>query len=185
MPVDVEHLTIIPMDAPTPPTTPLGPMKRARAKAINDKVNSLLYELPLSMHETWLLPKSDLLCMIKYQEDPPKDAHEDVQVPSSRMKRTNGRSQAHLLGPGYPSTTPDIRPLELHPPQPLSCQDATGPGHPILAEVSDIRPPARKSGHPRTREQHGQLHQPGHPASTAWTSGPSRTPGHPTPVCAQ
>ena len=54
---DAEHPTIIPMDAPTPPTTPLGPMKRARAKAIEDKVNSLLSELPLSMRETWLLPK--------------------------------------------------------------------------------------------------------------------------------
>ena len=39
------------MDAPTPPTTPLGLMTRARAKAIEDKVNSLLSKLPLSMYE--------------------------------------------------------------------------------------------------------------------------------------
>ena len=47
---DAEHPKIIPMDTPTSPTTPLGPMTRARAKAIEDKVNSLLSELPLPMH---------------------------------------------------------------------------------------------------------------------------------------
>ena len=49
---DAEHPKVIPMDLPTSPTTPLGPMTRARAKAIEDKVNSLLSELPLYMHET-------------------------------------------------------------------------------------------------------------------------------------
>ena len=68
---DTEHPKVIPMDLPTSPTAPIGPMTRARAKTIEDKVNSLLSELPLSMHETWLLPKSELLCMIRYQEDPP------------------------------------------------------------------------------------------------------------------
>ena len=66
---DVEHPTIIPMDASTPPTTPLGPMTRARAKAIEDKVNSLLSELPLSTHETWLLPQTETLCVIRYLEE--------------------------------------------------------------------------------------------------------------------
>ena len=78
---DAEHPMIIPMDTPTPPTTPLGPMTRARAKAIEDKVNSHLSELPLFMHETWLLPQAEVLCMMRYQEGPPEDAHEDVQVP--------------------------------------------------------------------------------------------------------
>ena len=44
---DAEHPKVIPMDLPTSPTTPLGPMTRARAKAIEHKVNSLLFELPL------------------------------------------------------------------------------------------------------------------------------------------
>ena len=47
---DAEHPNIIPMDLPTSPTTPLGPMTRARAKAIEDKVNSLLSKLPLSTY---------------------------------------------------------------------------------------------------------------------------------------
>ena len=82
---DAEHPKIIPMDAPTPPMTPLGPMTRARAKAIEDKVNSLLSELPLSMNETWLLPKSEVLCMIRHQEGPPEDAHEENQPKDSRI----------------------------------------------------------------------------------------------------
>ena len=53
------------MDVPTSPSTPLGPMTRARAKAIEDKVNSLLSELSLPTHETWLLPHSETLCVIK------------------------------------------------------------------------------------------------------------------------
>ena len=84
------------MDAPTPPMTPLGPMTRARAKAIEDKVNSLLSELPLYMHETWLLPKSEVLCMIRYQEGPPEDAREDVQAAKS-MDEQNQRKRASSL----------------------------------------------------------------------------------------
>ena len=49
---DAEHPKVIPMDLPTSPMTPLGPMTRARAKAIEDKVNSLLSEHPLSTYET-------------------------------------------------------------------------------------------------------------------------------------
>ena len=56
------------MDVPTSPTTPLEPMTRARAKAIEDKVNSLLSELPLPTYETWLLPHAETLCVIRYLE---------------------------------------------------------------------------------------------------------------------
>ena len=66
---DAEHPKIITMDLPTSPTTPLGPMTRAGAKAIKDKVNSLLSELPLSMHENWLLPQVETLCVIGCLEE--------------------------------------------------------------------------------------------------------------------
>ena len=107
---DAEHPKFIPMDAPTPPTAPFGPMTRARAKAIEDKVNSLLSELPLSMHETWLLPKSEMLCMIRYQEGPPEDAHEDRRVPNStdeenqrKEPRASPRPRTSGQGPGHPA----------------------------------------------------------------------------------
>ena len=66
---DAEHPKAIPMDLRTSPTTPLGPITRAREKAIEDKVNSLLSKLPLSMHETWLLPQAETLCVIRYLEE--------------------------------------------------------------------------------------------------------------------
>ena len=38
---DAEHPKVIPMDLPTSPTTPLGPMTRARSKAIEDNVGEV------------------------------------------------------------------------------------------------------------------------------------------------
>ena len=49
---DVEHPKVIPMDVPTPPMTPLGPMTRAQAKAIEDKVNPFLNASPSLSCET-------------------------------------------------------------------------------------------------------------------------------------
>ena len=37
---DVEHPSIIPMDVPTYPSMPLGPMTRARARALESEVTS-------------------------------------------------------------------------------------------------------------------------------------------------
>ena len=115
-------------------------MTRARAKAIEDKVNSLLSELPLSMHETWLLPKSEVLCMIRHQEGPPEDAHEDVQVPKStdeenqrKEPRTSPKPQTSGHDPRHPA--PRASPTTaVQPPE------AKGPRHPA--------PTARTSGLP-------------------------------------
>ena len=108
---DAEHPKVIPTDLPTSPMTPIGPTTRTRAKAIEDKVNSLLSELPLSMHETWLLPKSELLCMIRYQKDPPGDAREDVQAPKftdEENQRKESRTSGHDPGRPAPGASPTI-----------------------------------------------------------------------------
>ena len=42
-------------------------MTRALAKAIKNKVNLLLSEIPLPTLETWLLPQAKMLCVIRYQ----------------------------------------------------------------------------------------------------------------------
>ena len=42
-------------------------MTRARTRAIEDEVNSLLVELPFDPLETWLLPPIDMLCVFRYQ----------------------------------------------------------------------------------------------------------------------
>ncbi|KAK1602126.1 hypothetical protein QYE76_017169 [Lolium multiflorum] len=61
--------------APRPTSPPSGPMTRARAKAIHDKVNSLLTTLDLGTPLDGLLPHADVLCVIRYKahQDPGED----------------------------------------------------------------------------------------------------------------
>ena len=70
------------MDVSTSPMTPLGPMTRARAHAIQSEVTSLLLEFPPSASETWLLPKSEMLCVIRYnaQDSEPRTREEETGV---------------------------------------------------------------------------------------------------------
>ena len=76
--LDAEHPKAIPMDLPTSPTTPLGPMTRARARAIENEVNSLLVELSFDPLETWLLPQTEMLCVLRYQgEATMQDGHQE------------------------------------------------------------------------------------------------------------
>ena len=63
---DAEHPTFIPMYTPTTLQAPRGNMMRPRRYAIGHKLNSLLSELSLSTCETWLLPPTCVLCMIRY-----------------------------------------------------------------------------------------------------------------------
>ena len=58
---------VIPMDLPSSPKIPHGPMTRACARAIENEVNSLLIELPFDPLETWLLPQTEMLCVLRYQ----------------------------------------------------------------------------------------------------------------------
>ena len=77
---DAEHPMVIPKDLPSSHQEPRGPMTRARARGLENEVTSLLSDITYDPLETWLLPKSEILCMIRYQEDPPEDAREDGQV---------------------------------------------------------------------------------------------------------
>ncbi|KAK1648292.1 hypothetical protein QYE76_066097 [Lolium multiflorum] len=58
-----------------PTSPPSGPMTRARAKALHDKVNSLLTTLDLGTPLDGMLPHADTLCVIRYVEhqDPGED----------------------------------------------------------------------------------------------------------------
>ena len=64
---DAEHPTVIPMDTTSTTQAPSGPMTRARARAIQSEINSLLVELPFDPLETWLLPQTEMLCVLRYQ----------------------------------------------------------------------------------------------------------------------
>ena len=181
-------IKVIPMYTPTTLQAPRGHMTRPQTYAIGHKVNSLLSESSLSTCQTWLLPKSEVFCMIRYQEGPPEDAHEDVQVPKStdeenqrKEPRASPRPRTSGQGPGHPapgaSSTTAAQPPE-----------ATGPGHPAsTARTSGL---SRAPGHPatspeilplRNREQQMPPLQPRHPATSpdirrclkAQTSGPT------------
>ena len=65
----VENPYVIPMDLPSSHQAPRGPMTRARARALETEVTSRLSDISYDPLETWLLLKSRMLCMIRYQED--------------------------------------------------------------------------------------------------------------------
>ena len=64
--LDAEHPKAIPMDPTTSTMTPLGPMTRARARALETEVTSLLSQFHFDAHEAWLLPHMDTLCILRY-----------------------------------------------------------------------------------------------------------------------
>ena len=48
---------------------PMGPMTRSRAKAMQDKVNSLLSLHQLNLSMDGLLPQADMLCVLRYESN--------------------------------------------------------------------------------------------------------------------
>ena len=93
---DVEHPRAIPMDLPSSHQVPSGPMTRSRARALKTEVTSLLSQFHFDEHETWLLPQTETLCILRYQgvshgearkqgkpevEDMREDGEEKRQVP--------------------------------------------------------------------------------------------------------
>ena len=83
-----KHLdTACPTDnaSSTPPSPPSGPMTRSRAKAIHDKVNSLLYMCDLDPTLDGTLPHANALCILRYDPQarlhgPMEDGQEDGQA---------------------------------------------------------------------------------------------------------
>ena len=65
-------------------------------------MTSFLSDITYYPLETWLLPKSDMLCMIRCQEDPPGDVHENGQVTKS-MDEENQRKESRT--PPRPRTS--------------------------------------------------------------------------------
>ena len=162
-------------------------------------MTSLLNDITYDPLETWLLPKSDMLCMIRCQEEPPEDAREDGQATKFTDEENRWKEKKTAPGPGHPAPAPDIRPLET------STTAATQPAKYYRARTSGPmprtfgsfgspeNPASRPDIRPRLSRDYRSLHrQPGHPAPSLdirpllkpRTSGP--TPGHPAvSVCAQ
>ena len=60
---------VVPRVDNTMTDTPTGPMTRSRAKAMQDKVNSLLSLHQFNLSMDGLLPQADTLCILRYEPD--------------------------------------------------------------------------------------------------------------------
>nr|ACJ22515.1 hypothetical protein [Triticum aestivum] len=88
-------------------------MTRARAKAIDNKVNSLLSKLPFSTHETWLLPQAETLCVIGYLEEGNGTATPNGQDGEDIEHEGQEEERPKKLQPADVRQGPDIRLLML------------------------------------------------------------------------
>ena len=188
---------IIPMDASTSSTTPLGPMTRARARALETEVTSLLSQFPFDSHETWLLPQTETLCILRCQGRRREEAREQGD-PEAEDIREDGEEKRQ--GPDWsddPDGGPDdpdrartirtpIRTIRLIRPKTTEASPLK-PDHPD--PVPDHPDPARTSGppagHPALR-----LHQPSLRIIRASTriirtspDHPASDPDHPASAC--
>ena len=111
-------------------------MTRARARAIRFEVTSLLLEFPSSSSETWLLPKSEILCVIRYnaQDSEPRTVDEETGVntvdsPELPAKARNIRSPDLPVDPELPAADDFDHPRRANSrfsPDPI--QDVPAPG---------------------------------------------------------
>ena len=72
-------------------------MTRARARALETKVTSLLSQLPFESHETWLLPQTETLCILRYQGVSHGEAKEQGEA-EAEDKCEDGEEISQVLG---------------------------------------------------------------------------------------
>jgi hypothetical protein len=155
-------------------------MTRARTKAIEDKVNSLLFELPLSTHETWLLPQAETLCVIRYLEEGHGTATSNGQDGEDTEYEGQEEELPEKLQPADVRPGPDVRRLKAQPTQApayesyserTSAQDRTSGDS---SQRADVRPPP-DDRRLRTRAESVEIRR--QRTTGDRTTGPHRTIG--------
>ena len=121
---------VIPMDTTLTTQDPSGPMTRARARAIQSEVNSLLVELPFDPLETWLLPQMEMLCVLRYQES----NQGEVTMQDEHQEHGEGFSQHRDRG----TTGPPVLPVNYW--STFCNQTGTRPVSPRFIPVTAKRP---------------------------------------------
>ena len=101
---DAEHPTFIPMYTPTTLQDPRGHMTRPRTYAIGHKVNSLLFEPSLSTCETWLLPHTWTLPILRYNRDDHGESKDQDKHARGEGRR---RMEQDRTCPDHPDTQSD------------------------------------------------------------------------------
>ena len=122
------------MYTPTTLQTPSGHMTRPQTYAIGHKVNSLLSELRLSMHENWLLPQLETLCVIRYLEESHevttsnRITSEDAKYKDQEKKLREATATGRPAQPGRPAPED---PSRIHGrPEPPDIRRLPVPGRP-------------------------------------------------------
>ena len=129
---DVEHPSLIPMDSTITRQAPHGPMTRAHARNIENEVTSFLSEFHSISHENWVLPQTEVLCMIRCQGVDHGEARAKNQAPTVEEKEE--RSDKREDGEGTSRRAKSLATPGARPPA------ARVPGH-LLQPVG--RAPSR------------------------------------------
>ena len=121
---DAEHPMYIPMDPSSTPQAPSGPSMRARARAIESEVTSLLSEFPCDTFGTWILPQEETLCVLRYQEEGRKqEGHQEQGEGFARAQELGVQPVHHRL-----TTAPPVQPVHYRQqplqPRPSFCSGA-------------------------------------------------------------
>lgn len=97
---------IIPMDTPQAAS---GPMTRARARAIETQVTSLLNDYSFDTNETRVLPQAETLCMLRYHDQGHQDTMGmDSKTTEQEDQRKDKSSRAQNFRPMCCSATVDL-----------------------------------------------------------------------------
>ena len=107
----MEHPTFIPMYTPTTLQAQRGHMTRPQLYAIGHKMNSHLSEQSLSTCETWLLPPTCVLCMIRYLEESHGATTSNGRASEDAKYKDQEKELPKKLQRADIRTTPDDRPL--------------------------------------------------------------------------
>ena len=92
-------------------------MTRARARAIQSEVNSLLVKLPFDPLETWLLPQTEMLCVLRYHVSNQGEV---------MMQEGHQEHEEHLPSLEVPEQPPMYRPTTALAVQLLDYRSTTG-----------------------------------------------------------
>jgi hypothetical protein len=148
------------MDTSPPHQASSGPMTRARARAIENEVNSLLYDFHMDMDGTWMLPHKGTLCIIRYDGVDRQEAkdHRQGQEESRQGQENNGgrKHEEDSTSQETPCARPPKTPCTRDVAKLLETPCARPPETPCARDVAKLldtpcpRAPGPRAHGPRT-----------------------------------